>query len=52
MTKYYFIAVFIVFLSLHITAYAAKDIYLQVEASSNDSSFETLSPRQRISSAL
>jgi len=29
-----------------------KDIYLQVEASSNGSSFETLSPRQRISSAV
>lgn len=28
------------------------DIFLQVEASSNDSSFETLSPRQRISSAV
>ncbi len=29
-----------------------KDIYLQVEASSNDSDFEPLSPRQRISSAV
>ena len=27
-----------------------SDVYLQVEVSSNDSSFETLSPRQRISS--
>ncbi|MFA6416461.1 MAG: hypothetical protein WCW56_03185 [Candidatus Paceibacterota bacterium] len=29
-----------------------KDIYLQVEASANGSSFETLDPRQRISSAV
>lgn len=29
-----------------------KDVYLQVEVSSNGSSFETLSPRQRISSAV
>ena len=28
-----------------------KDIYLQIEASSNGTSFETLSPRQRIASA-